>query len=113
MADSAPKCLLQTLPYKPNQLCTNMASCVSRVSAFTGDGKLVGGSTICTEDTTQRILHSKDCALKLAEPLAEAAEWNAQIKALQEQDQQLTAIMAGTSAGQGAPTLVEARPPTP
>jgi hypothetical protein len=104
MSDTIRKGLLGSLAYNPDEKGQEVGSKISGVLHITGDGETVGASTVNSEAEKNRVLRTKEYAKQLADSRERNAEQAAEINALKQQMQQLTAMLAGNNK-QGAPHL--------
>ena len=104
MLDTVQKGLLKDLGYNPEEKGADVGSKVSGVSNLTGDAGTTGASTVNSEATPNRVLHTKEYAKQLADSRERNAAQAAEINALKAQMQRLTEMIAGSSQ-QGPPHL--------
>ena len=106
MSDQIRTNLINQLGRQPNTP-QDVNSNISNVSPHTGDGNTSGASSVNSNNTTNKILKSKDFALQLADSRAKQAQQENLITQLQQQMESLKQLNNTAESGtqQGAPHL--------
>jgi len=106
MSDQIRTSLINHLGRQPNTP-QDVNSNISNISPHTGDGNISDASTVNSNNTTNKIIKTKDIALQLADSRAKQAQQENLIMQLQQQMESLKQLNNTAESGtqQGAPHL--------